>query len=100
MIDKFISQPYLEPREVVMLDKHGACYDHLAYTAPDVEGTWKQVVERGAKNMDEPVSDYGLQISWVNDQDGNDVEIMSPIPDEYIENVLRGGEPINTAGKF
>jgi len=92
---EIIGPPDLEAREEVMLEKHGACYDHFAYTAPDVDGAWKILLERGAKNMAAPVKGYGVQMAWVNDQDGVDVELMSPIPDEIITKVLHGGEPFD-----
>lgn len=92
---EIIGPPDLEAREVVMLERHGACYDHFGYVAGDVEKAWKLSLTRGAKEMAAPVEDYGVQMAWVNDADGNDVEIMSPIPDEIILNVLQGGEPFD-----
>jgi catechol 2,3-dioxygenase-like lactoylglutathione lyase family enzyme len=92
---EIIGPPNLVPREVRILEERGACYDHLCYTAIDVEGAWKAALERGAKNMADPVEEYGMQIAWVHDQDGNDVEIMNPIPKEIVDIVLQGGEPLN-----
>jgi catechol 2,3-dioxygenase-like lactoylglutathione lyase family enzyme len=92
---EIIGPPHLEEREIEILEKRGACYDHLCYTAEDVEGAWKKAVERGATKMAEPFEDYGVQIAWVHDQDGNDVEILNQIPAEIIDIVLQGGEPLN-----
>jgi catechol 2,3-dioxygenase-like lactoylglutathione lyase family enzyme len=92
---EIIGPPNLEPREEKMLAKRGACYDHFCYTAVDVNGAWKAALERGAKNLADPVHEYGMEIAWVYDQDGNDVEIMNPIPEEIVDIVLQGGEPLN-----
>ena len=89
---EIIGPPDLEAREVEMLERHGACYDHFGYVAGDVEKAWKLSLTRGAKEMAALEEGYGVQMAWVNDADGNDVEIMSPIPDEIILNVLQGGE--------
>ena len=94
---ELIGPPNLLPREIEILGKRGACFDHLCYTAVDVEGAWKQALERGAKNMAKPVEEYGVQIAWVRDGDGNDVEIMNPIPEDVINIALEGGEAINGA---
>jgi catechol 2,3-dioxygenase-like lactoylglutathione lyase family enzyme len=71
----------MEPREIVMLEKHGACYDHLCYVAEDVQGAWQAAQQRGAPNMADPVQAYGMWIAWLKDADGNDVEIMNPLPE-------------------
>jgi catechol 2,3-dioxygenase-like lactoylglutathione lyase family enzyme len=94
---EIIGPPHLEEREVMILEKRGACYDHLCYTAEDVGGAWEKAIDLGAEKMTEPFEDYGVQIAWVRDHDGNDVEIMNPIPAEIIEVVLQGGEPLNGA---
>jgi len=92
---EIIGPPHLEPREVELLEKHGACYDHLCYAADDVRGAWQAALDRGAENMADPVKDYGIWIAWVKDADGSDVEIMDPIPDQIIEEALRTGKPFD-----
>lgn len=94
---ELIGPPHLVPREVEILDKRGACFDHMCFTAVDVNGAWKQALDRGAESMADPVEEYGLQIAWVRDADGNDVEIMNPIPEDIINAALEGGVAINGA---
>jgi hypothetical protein len=83
----------LEPREVAMPKRHGACYGHLCYVADDVSAAWRAALERGATNMADPIQAYGAWIAWLNDADGNDVEIMSPIAAGLVEEALRTGQP-------
>jgi len=90
---EIIGPPNLEPREVEILQKHGACYDHLAFAADDARGAWQIALGRGAKNMADPVDGYGLCIAWLRDADGNDVEIMSTIPAQLVEDSLKSGQP-------
>ena len=92
---EIIGPPDLEAREEVMLERHGPCYDHFGFVTGDVKQVWRKVLKLGAKAMAAPVEDYGVEMAWVNDADGNDVEIMSPIPDEIILSVLQGGEPFD-----
>jgi catechol 2,3-dioxygenase-like lactoylglutathione lyase family enzyme len=94
---EIIGPPGLEPREVVMLDKHGACFDHLAYVTDDVHTTWKAVLEKGAQNMDAPVRAYDNWLAWVKDADGNDVEIMNPFPPDALLKARQTGIPVDIA---
>jgi catechol 2,3-dioxygenase-like lactoylglutathione lyase family enzyme len=94
---EIIGPPGLEPREVVMLNKHGPCFDHLCFVTDDVKSAWNAVVERGAPKMDEPVRAYDNWLSWVHDADGNDVEIMNPFPGDLLLNALQTGVPVNIA---
>jgi len=96
---ELIGPPYLEPREEVLLDKYGACYDHLCYVADDVKGAWRAAVERGGKADDEPryYDEYGMTLGWLKDADGVDVEILEPVSDEMIKEALQGGRAINIA---
>lgn len=92
---EIIGPPHLEPREARMLQQRGACFDHVCYCASDVSGAWRATIERGAENMAEPVHEYGMWIAWVRDADGNDVEIMNPMPDALVEMALQGDQPID-----
>ncbi len=94
---EIIGPPDLEPREVVMLDKHGACFDHFCYVTDNVQATWKEVIDRGAPAMDAPVRAYDNWLSWVHDADGNDIEIMNPFPAEALLQALQTGTPVNIA---
>lgn len=61
--------------------------------ADDVSAAWRAALERGATNMADPIQAYGAWIAWLNDADGNDVEIMSPIAAGLVEEALRTGQP-------
>ena len=89
---EIIGPPYDEEREHVFYAKYGTGLDHLAYVAEDVPARWKEALERGARNMVDPYQDYGIDIAWVKDPGGNDVEIMNPIPDHIIETARESGK--------
>jgi catechol 2,3-dioxygenase-like lactoylglutathione lyase family enzyme len=92
---EIIGPPHLEPRETRILEARGACYDHLCYVADDVQAAWQAAVQRGAEKMAEPAQEYGTWIAWVRDADGNDLEIMNPIPDALLEVALQSEEPLD-----
>jgi catechol 2,3-dioxygenase-like lactoylglutathione lyase family enzyme len=92
---EIIGPPHLEPREVEMLEARGACYDHLCYVADDVQAAWQGAVRRGVEKMAEPAQEYGTWIAWVRDADGNDLEIMNPIPEALVETALHSEEPVD-----
>jgi len=91
---EIVGPPGLEPREQAMLEKHGACLDHLCYAAEDVQSAWQATLARGAPNAAAPVQAYGTRLAWVKDADGNDVEIMNPYPAERLRAALVSGAPI------
>ncbi|MFC2031227.1 VOC family protein [Chloroflexota bacterium] len=92
---EIIGPPHLEPREVLLLEERGACYDHLCYVADDVHAAWQACLDRGAQNMTPPAKELGMWIAWLNDADDNDVEIMNPIPAEIVEEAVRTGQPVD-----
>ncbi|MBL7063402.1 MAG: VOC family protein [Anaerolineae bacterium] len=96
---EIIGPPHLEPREVELLEKRGACYDHLCYIAGDVHAAWQEAIERGVEGGAAPIvyEKYGIRVAWLKDADGNDVEIMDPIPDNFLEMALQAEEPLNVA---
>ncbi len=91
---EIIGPPGLEEREEVLLKKRGPLFDHLCYTAEDVTGAWQAAMDNGAENFIKPYKEYGGEIAWVRDADGNDIEIMSPFPDEIVELMVKGKESI------
>jgi catechol 2,3-dioxygenase-like lactoylglutathione lyase family enzyme len=94
---EIIGPPHLEPRELVLLEKHGACFDHLCFSAEDVHAAWKTLLEKGVQKIADPVYEYGLWMGWLKDPDGIEIEIMSPIPAEILTNTLQGGQVPNLA---
>ena len=94
---EIIGPPHLEPREEELLARRGACYDHLCYVASDVRAAWKAAVEAGIEAGEAPrlYEEYGVWVSWLKDPDGNDVEIMDPLPDDFVRMALEAEEPIN-----
>ncbi len=94
---EIIGPPGLEPREEIILNKHGACYDHLAFVTDDVDSAWKSAIDRGAKNMDSPIEAYTTRIAWVNDPDDIDLEIMNRFPPERLLEALQSGVPVDIA---
>lgn len=86
----------LEPREQLILDQRGACLDHFCFIDDDVPEAHRSFVRRGATAAAEPYRDYGSWISWLKDPDGNDVELMSPIPEAIVHLALARKRPIQT----
>ncbi len=95
---EIIGPPGLEEREEVLLKKHGPLFDHLCYTAEDVKGAWQAAMDRGATNFIKPYQEYGGDLAWLRDADGNDIEIMNPIPKEVVEMILNGADSISLSG--
>lgn len=92
---EIIGPPGLEPREQVLMNRYGACIDHIAFVTDDVQGAYEQVLKRGATDNTAPVFNYGVWMAWVNDPDGNDIEIKTPRQDDLLLEALRSSRPIN-----
>jgi len=91
---EIIGPPGLEPREEVLINKYGACFDHLAFVTGDVQSGYELVLQRGVQNMEAPIRAYDNWISWVNDPDGNDIEIMGPLDEKSLLEALNSGVPV------
>jgi catechol 2,3-dioxygenase-like lactoylglutathione lyase family enzyme len=91
---EIIGPPGLEPREDVLISRHGACFDHLAFVTEDVRAAWELTLQRGARNMEAPVQGYGVWMAWVNDPDGNDIEIMNSFREDRVMEAVRSGVPV------
>lgn len=87
---EIIGSPGLEKREEELLNKRGPLFDHICYTAADVKGAWQEELDKGAKNFIEPYEEYGIEIAWIRDADGNDIEIMNPFPQELVDAIVNG----------
>lgn len=92
---EIIGPPGLEPREEVMLDRHGACFDHLAFVTDNVQSAWGAALQRGIQKMESPVKDYTVWMAWVNDPDGNDIEIMNRFSTDLILDAFNTGVPVD-----
>jgi len=94
---EIVGPPYLEPREVVLLEQRGACLDHLCFIAEDLSGAWEDTVTRGANKVTDPIFYHGGYLAWFVDPDGIDVEIMTPFPEEVVKNAMLSGIAFNPA---
>ena len=92
---EIIGPPELEEREEELLKKHGPLFDHLCYTAEDVKGAWQAAIDRGTMNFIEPYVKYGSHLAWLKDADENDVKIMEPFPEELIDLMVNGTDPVD-----
>jgi catechol 2,3-dioxygenase-like lactoylglutathione lyase family enzyme len=92
---EIVGPPDLEAREVELLNQRGACYDHLCYIAKDVKKSWQMVIQKGGENASVPTRYNGTWMAWVKDIDGNDIEIMQPIPKFVIDIAIERGQGLN-----
>lgn len=85
--------PPLEPRELVIFKKYGACWDHFCYTAEKARELVEEYVADGTfQKYMETCYAYGMDIGWIKDPNYNDVEIMQPMPGEVIEMMVKDEE--------
>ena len=77
--------PYAEEREHAFFAQHGVGLDHICYVAADVDQGWQRLIAAGAKKLSEPYDAYGSRLAWVKDLAGNDIELISPVPEGYFE---------------
>ena len=93
---EIIGPPFEEQREHDFYRRVGVGIDHIAYITDDVVAAWRRTLDEGAQNFVDPYFDYGVNIAWIRDPDGNDIEIMDPIPEDLVRKVLETGEPFRT----
>jgi hypothetical protein len=93
---EIIGPPNLEPREKVLLEARGPCYDHLCYTADDVPTAWEEAAARGSVQVEAPIEAYDNCLAWLRDADGNDIEVMGAVPPETILEAIRMGVPYDS----
>jgi len=91
---EIIGPPGLEEREEALLKKRGPLFDHICYTANDVSGAWQAAMDNGAQNFIKPYEEYGSEIAWIRDADGNDIEFMSPFSKELVDHIVNRKESI------
>jgi len=94
---EIVGPPHLTARQESMLEKHGACYDHLGFTAEDIQGVWKNLVDKGIQPAVSPTSERGLFMGWLKDPNGIDIEIMAPLPTDILSVALQNGQVPNLA---
>jgi len=90
---EIIGPPFAEEREHDFHRKTGAGIDHLAYISDNLHASWQKTLDSGAENMMDPYDAYGATIAWIKDADGNDIELMTPIPEEIVRTALETGKP-------
>lgn len=95
-----IGPPYVEPREFVFSRKFGMGMDHIGYVVENVGIAYQSALERGSREMQAPprlslapYQDYGTEMCWVQDADGNDLELMKPIPKVALQRAFETGIP-------
>lgn len=77
---EIIGKPYEEAREFEFAKKYGAGMDHAGFLVQDVDLAYRNALERGTGEFLPPYSDYGTAMCWIQDADGNDLELMLPLP--------------------
>ncbi len=88
-----IGPPYAEPREFEFSRKFGTGMDHIGYVVQDVGKAYQAAVSRGSTDIVEPYQDYGTEMCWVQDADGNDLEFMKPVPKDALQRAFETGIP-------
>jgi hypothetical protein len=53
------------------------------------------VIQKGGKNAGVPTRYHGTWMAWVKDTNGNDLEIMQPIPKFVIDIAIERGQGLN-----
>ena len=48
---------------------------------------------RSANKSIPPYADYGTEMCWIQDPDGNDLELMLPLPIDKLRQAFASGEP-------
>ena len=71
----------------------GTGIDHIGYVVKDVPAAYQMTLARGSDNMREPYQEYGTEMCWVQDADGNDLELMLPVSKERLQQAFETGEP-------
>lgn len=88
-----IGPPYQEPREFVFSDKHGTGMDHIGYVVPNVQQAYETALKRGSPDMRQPYQEYGTEMCWIQDADGNDLELMLALDKEKLRLAFQTGQP-------
>ena len=88
-----IGKQYEEAREFEFAAKYGAGIDHAGFIVQDVEAAYRHALARGTGEFLPPYADYGTAMCWIQDVDGNDLELMLPLPVEKLRAAFERGVP-------
>ena len=92
-----IGPPYVEDREFVFSDHFGTGMDHIGYVVINVPAAYQKALARGTREFVKPYLDYGTEMCWIQDADGNDLELMLPVSKDRIAEAFRSGNPYRPA---
>ena len=57
----------------------------------DVDVAYRNALARGTGAFLPPYADYGTAMCWIQDADGNDLELMLPLPVDRLREAFRNG---------
>ena len=87
-----IGKQYEEAREFEFAAKYGSGFDHAGFIVQDVDAAYRQALARGTGEFLPPYADYGTAMCWIQDPDGNDLELMLPLPVDKLRQAFESGE--------
>lgn len=78
-------------------EARGPHFDHVCFTTADVAGVWQKAVDAGVEPLSEPAfyPEYDATIAWLYDSDGTHIELMSPVPEDFMMGAHRSGQCSN-----
>lgn len=92
-----IGPPYVEPREFLFCKEFGTGMDHIGYVVEDVGVAYQSALARGSNDMQAPYQEYGTEMCWVQDADGNDLELMKAVPKAALQKAFETETPYRPA---
>ena len=94
---EIIGKPYEEVREFEFAEKYGTGMDHAGFLVQDVDTAYRNALARGSGDFLPPYADYGTAMCWIQDADGNDLELMLPLPVDKLQTAFKSGTPYRPA---
>ena len=86
--------PYEEPRERSFAAQFGTGMDHIGYVVADTAQAQLTAVARGSAASRAPYQEYGTEMCWLKDVDGNDLELMLPLDKVALAAAFKANRPI------
>ena len=86
-----IGKPYEEAREFEFAARYGTGMDHVGFFVQDVDAAYKNALSRGTGEFLPPYAGYGTEMCWIQDADGNDLELMLPLPVAELRKAFASG---------
>lgn len=81
-------------REELFEQEYGYALDHICTVCDDVKGAYEKSIRAGGQEYIEPEEALGACIAWIKDVNGNDVEVMDPVGEDFYNEVLSSKTPI------